>query len=105
MGGPFAAGKRAFGFCDRCGFRYPLGDLRAEVVNLEQTGIKACPECWNPDQPQNRLGEFLVSDPQAIRNPRPDFTEFPASRAHIQPVDPSIVVGFGNVGVVTISIV
>jgi len=69
------------------------------------THIKACPECWNPDQPQNRLGEFPVSDPQAIRNPRPDFTEFPASRAHIEPVDPSIVVGFGKVGVVTISIV
>jgi hypothetical protein len=48
---------------------------------------------------------YPVDDPQAIRNPRPDFTELPASRAHIEPVDPSIVVGFGKVGVVTISIV
>jgi len=71
MGGPFAAGKHAFGFCDRCGFRYPLGDLRAEVVNLEQTGIKACPECWNPDQPQNQLGRKPMVDAQALRNPRP----------------------------------
>ncbi len=71
MGGPFAAGKHAFGFCDRCGFRYPLGDLRAEVVNLEQTGIKACPECWNPDQPQNKLGRKPMVDAQALRNPRP----------------------------------
>jgi len=71
MGGPFAAGKHAFGFCDRCGFRYPLGDLRAEVVNLEQTGIKACPECWNPDQPQNQLGRKPMVDAQALRSPRP----------------------------------
>ena len=34
--------------------------------------MKACPECWNPDQPQLRLGEFPVDDPQAIRDPRPD---------------------------------
>jgi|TARA_R110000824_G_scaffold46957_2_gene134365 hypothetical protein len=101
----FASGQKALAICDICGFQYRLRDLKNLVIKNKITALKACPECWNPDQPQNRLGEFPVSDPQAIRNPRPDFTEFPASRAHIQPVDPSIVVGFGNVGVVTISIV
>ena len=33
---------------------------------------KGCRECWSPDHPQLRLGEFPVNDPQAIRNPRPD---------------------------------
>ena len=31
-----------------------------------------CPECWDPDQPQNQLGRYNVDDPQALRNPRPD---------------------------------
>ena len=71
MARSFAAGKHAFGFCDVCGFRYPLRQLRPEVVNLVQTDIRACPECWSPDQPQNRLGTINYSDPQALRNPRP----------------------------------
>jgi hypothetical protein len=48
------------------------------------------------------LGMFPVSDPQAIRDPRPDFTGYPQSRARIQPVDP--LVAFGHVGYVTIVI-
>ena len=67
----FASGKHAFGFCDICGFRYPLRELRPEIVNLVQTNIRACPECWSPDQPQNRIGTINYSDPQALRNPRP----------------------------------
>jgi hypothetical protein len=38
---------------------------------MEETDIKACPECWDPDQPQNQLGRHQFSDPQALRNPRP----------------------------------
>ena len=99
----FASGQQALAICDICGFQYRLRELRNLVQRGNVTEIKACPECWNPDQPQNRLGEFPVDDPQAIRNPRPDFAELAASRGHIEPVDPSIVVGFGKVGVVTIS--
>ena len=43
MGQPFAAGKRAIGYCDRCGFQYLLSELRSEVKNLEETDVKACP--------------------------------------------------------------
>tara|TARA_A100001388_G_scaffold277243_1_gene267558 strand:- start:18035 stop:18697 length:663 start_codon:yes stop_codon:yes gene_type:complete len=103
MGQRFAAGHNALAICDVCGFQYRLGELRSLVVRGVTTQVKACPECWNPDQPQNKLGEFPVDDPQALRNPRPDFAELAASRAHIEPIDPSIVVGFGKVGVVNIS--
>lgn len=71
MAGPFAAGKRAIGYCDRCGFQYLLSELRSEVINLEETDIKACPECWDPDNPQTQLGRYYFTDPQALRNPRP----------------------------------
>ena len=67
----FATGTKAIGYCDRCGFQYLLSELRSEVVNMEETDIKACPECWDPDQPQNQLGRHQFSDPQALRNPRP----------------------------------
>lgn len=67
----YAEGKKAFGFCDRCGFRYKLRELKAETVNLASTNLLVCPECWDPDHPQNMLGRLRVDDPQALRNPRP----------------------------------
>ena len=72
MSNRFANGAKAFGFCDVCGFRFDLKKLKNLVVKTKQTQIKACNACWVPDQPQLLLGTFPVSDPQAIRDPRPD---------------------------------
>lgn len=69
--GNYAKGSRAFGFCDRCGFRYNLKELRTETVNLSSTNLRVCPVCWDPDQPQNMLGRIPIDDPQALRDPRP----------------------------------
>jgi len=68
----FAAGNRAFAFCDVCGLRYKLKELRDLVVRGRTTSVKACVTCWNPSHPQLRLGELPVDDPQSLRNPRPD---------------------------------
>jgi len=68
----FASGKLAFGFCDICGFRYNLNELKELTKRNKLVNIRACPECWNPDQPQNDLGSFPVDDPQAVEDPRPD---------------------------------
>lgn len=86
MASNFAAGRKALGLCDICGFRYKLKQLRNIVDNGTRTGIKACPECWSPDHPQNELGKFPVFDPQALRDPRSDAAERAASRALITPV-------------------
>jgi hypothetical protein len=67
----FARGKLAFGFCDICGFRYNLDELKKLTKRNKLVNIRACSECWNPDQPQNDLGSFPVDDPQALRDPRP----------------------------------
>ena len=99
----FASGAKALAICDICGFQYELRELRNLVKKNKVTELKACPECWNPDQPQNRLGEFPVDDPQAIRNPRPDFAELPASRARIEVADANNMSAFGKVGEVTLS--
>ncbi len=58
--------------CDICGFRYKLRELKEIIRKGKSTNLKACPECWSPDHPQLKLGEFPVDDPQAIRDPRPD---------------------------------
>ena len=76
----YASGQNALAICDVCGFQYKLRELKELVVKDKRTNVKACPECWNPDQPQNKLGEFPVYDPQAIRDPRPDSAELVVSR-------------------------
>ncbi len=72
---PFARGKRAFGFCDRCGFRYDLGRLTFQPVKARNTNLKVCRECLDKDHPQLFLGMFPVNDPQALKDPRPDTSK------------------------------
>lgn len=72
----FASGKHAIAECDVCGFRYKLRQLKPLVIKTKNVNILACPECWNPDQPQLSLGLYPVDDPQALRNPRPDLSYF-----------------------------
>jgi|TARA_R110000803_G_scaffold77748_1_gene142616 hypothetical protein len=73
MGSPeFASGKHAFGFCDRCGFRYDLSSLKWEFEDKKNNGLRVCEPCLDPDHPQLQLGRFRVYDPQTLRDPRPD---------------------------------
>jgi len=68
----FARGKRSFGYCDRCYWQYPSGDLTWQVVDQKSTGAKVCPTCNDQDQPQLQLGKYPINDPVALLNPRPD---------------------------------
>jgi hypothetical protein len=115
MSNRFASSKKAIAECDVCGFRYKLRELKKLVRKGIDTNIKACPECWNPDQPQLKLGETPVDDPQAIRDPRPDFAGYVQNR-DIQwgwnPVGmgfdpfnltPNDLVGTGQIGTVTVT--
>ena len=98
----FASGKHAISQCDRCGWRYKLKDLKPLVIKTKNVNILVCIECWEPDQPQLLLGMFPVDDPQAIRNPRPDFTGYPQSRGQVLQVQGFTGTGMiGNVTVVT----
>ena len=120
MSSRFTSTKRAIAECDICGFQYKLRELKDLVVKGKDTNLKACRECWNPDHPQLKLGEFPVNDPQAVRNPRPDRSLTLAganSSRQIQwgwnPVGagndpfgltPNDLVAVGGVGTVTIAI-
>ena len=76
MATKYAVGKLAFGFCDICGQRYPLRQLRPLVIKTKQTNILACPQDWSPDHPQLQLGMYPVHDAWALRNPRPDVSYY-----------------------------
>jgi hypothetical protein len=73
--GAFAAGKKALGICDRCGWTWKLDKLKSEQVNLTNNHLSICPDCWDPDHPQNMQGRIDYSDPQALRNPSPDSSK------------------------------
>ena len=81
MSNRFASTKRAIAECDICGFQYKLKELNNIVRRGNDTNLKACYECFDGDHPQNELGMYPVHDPQAIRDPRPDFAGYAASRA------------------------
>ncbi len=72
MGNRFSSGKNSISECDRCGQRFKLKLLKKEVVKTKVTGLLVCPECWSPDHPQLQLGMYPISDPQGVRDPRPD---------------------------------
>ena len=75
MSDSWATGSRAFGFCDRCAQRYQLSELAFQIINKRNSGLKVCPECLDIDQEQLRLGEVDSSDPQSLRDPRPDTSQ------------------------------
>ena len=68
----YARGKYAFGFCDVTGFRYKLRDLVPLIRDGRDTGFRVGYDVLDKDNPQYELGRMNMSDPQALRNPRPD---------------------------------
>ena len=55
-------GKRAFGFCDRTGFRYKLTDLVPQIENQRWNGLLVGKDVVDVDQPQLQLGKISISD-------------------------------------------
>ena len=71
---------RAFGFCDRTGFRYDLEDLREQFVNGHPTGLMVGKDQLDIDHEQWRLDEVEANDDINLDDPRPD-TSLEESRA------------------------
>jgi hypothetical protein len=76
MPSKYSSGKNAIAQCDRCNFRYKLSQLKRLVIKTKNVNILVCKTCWEPDQPQLQLGMYPVSDPQAVRDPRPDSPSY-----------------------------
>ena len=67
-----AAGKSAFGYCDRTARRYPIADLIPQYVNGKASGMLVGRDMLDQDQPQWRVGEIDTSENPSLRNPRPE---------------------------------
>ncbi len=72
MAAQFSSGKHSIALCDRCGQQFKLTKLKPEIVKTRPVNNRVCPQCWDKDHPQLQLGMYPVTDPQAVRNPRPD---------------------------------
>lgn len=82
-GGPvarYAKGARAWGLCDRCGWRYLLNELRWEIFDQRRNGLRVCRNCLDKDHPQLRQGEIIVTDPESLYDPRPDLNLVPSTQ-------------------------
>jgi hypothetical protein len=99
MPNKFSSGKFSIAQCDRCGFRFKLSKLKTLVIKTKAVNIRVCPECFEADHPQLKLGMFPINDPQAVRNPRADTT-YPESRGYIEPLYVGAGISF-SVGVLT----
>ena len=71
----YAAGKKALGICDRCGFTIKLKDLKYEVRDSSRTGFRVCINCLDQDHPQLKIGDVDTSEKFSLFNPRPDTGE------------------------------
>jgi hypothetical protein len=100
----FARGKKAFGICDRTGFRYKLSDLVYETKNGQRTGMRVGKDIADGDHPQNFLGRLRIVDPQTLRDPRPDTPEVSRGLFGWRPVGHPEVFLTGAVGTVTVAI-
>lgn len=101
----YASGKKAFGFCDRTGFRYKLRDLVPQIEDGRPNGMLVGRDVLDEDQPQLQLGRIRTDDPQALRDPRPDRGQ--AESRRLFSWDPVGLVGldmYGQVGKVTVEI-
>ena len=68
----YAKGSKAFGYCDRTGFRYPLKDLVPQFENRRPNGLLVGRDVVDIDHEQLQLGEVIATDPQVLQDPRPD---------------------------------
>lgn len=69
---PWASGKDAHAFCDRCGFRIKYRELKEITLKDNKTNLMVCPPCWEISHPQLMQGQYPIVDPQALRHPRVD---------------------------------
>ena len=80
----FSSGRFSIAQCDRCGFRFKLVKLKSLTIKTKNVNILVCPECWEADHPQLKIGMYPINDPQAVRNPRSDVASYPQSRSYTE---------------------
>lgn len=65
--------KQPHGFCDRCGFRYDLNELRYELSPQGRPTYRVCSTCFDPIHPQD-VPFVFVPERESLDDPRPDLS-------------------------------
>ena len=97
MPNKFASGKHSIAECDRCGQRYKLLELKTQILKTKPYRVKVCKTCWDMDHPQLQLGMYPVSDPQGVREPRPDVSYYASGTTGLY-VNPNASNAVNNAG-------
>tara|TARA_R100001086_G_scaffold90512_2_gene44649 strand:+ start:3463 stop:3777 length:315 start_codon:yes stop_codon:yes gene_type:complete len=101
----YAKSTKALGICDRCGFTYKLNELKYEVQNETRNGLRVCHNCFDPDQPQFKVGRLNTADPMALFDPRTDSGEKASTQYYgFNPVNSTGNILRGKIGKVKIVI-
>lgn len=69
----YASGRHAYGFCERCACRWPIGELKSETFRGNLKNNRVCSDCWDKENPQVFIGTFKIEDPQTLKRPAPDI--------------------------------
>jgi hypothetical protein len=78
----YARGSKAWGHCQRCGFRYLLNEL---VADGQIEDLQVCVECYDPKHPQERIPP--LADPSALRNATGDMDKESSRESLYEPPD------------------
>jgi len=84
---PFATGKKSKALCDRCGRKIDYVDLKVQIINQRDSGLRVCEECLDVDHPQLQLGKIRIDDPQALKSPRSNKAENAVADTPVSPLD------------------
>lgn len=71
----YARGSKAYGFCDRCSFRYPLSQLYEQYIDQFRSNLLVCWQDLDIDHEQLQTENVKTGDPVGLRDPRPDLTQ------------------------------
>ncbi len=68
------------GYCDECGFRWPLHKLDYQQIwagpTLVRTGFRRCPSCMDLPNPSGKKPIRFYPDPKPLRDPRPGYLAY-----------------------------
>ena len=99
----YARGKLAYGFCDRCGQRYPISELNYQIIDGFRSNLLVCRHDMDIDHEQLRTETVRTDDAIDLKDPRPDLSleESRAFSGFNPIVDSTLRVSTGTVTVTT----
>lgn len=72
----YSSGRESYFLCDRCGLPWDYLEAKTEIENGKPKHNKVCSDCWDADHPQYFVNRIKPVDAMALKDPRPDRSDF-----------------------------